>query len=314
MSDIKHSPLFSVGIPAWKSEYISEAIQSVLNQTFSDFELIIVNDASPYGVDKIVGTFNDGRIRYYENSINHGVEAMVDNWNKCLNYSSGKYFLLLGDDDRLEPDCLEVFAGLIEQYPDLDVFHCRANVINENSEIIGVTASWPEYESVYENIWHRVNNWRQQYVSDFLYKSEKLKSMGGYYRLPMGWACDDITAYMAMTDKGIAHTQKKVFSYRQTGITLSSSGDVFLKLEAVFGEKKWFEEFMAIQPENSDDIVIYNKIREFLPDYFRKKVAGSFALWASWSDFFRWSKLRSLGMGIKDVFIAFVLKCGYTVI
>lgn len=314
MADLNRSPFFSVGIPAWKSNYLTDAIQSVLNQSFSDFELIIVNDASPYGLDEIVGSFDDGRIRYYDNHKNFGAEAVVDNWNKCLSYSCGKYFLLLGDDDRLEPDCLEAFAELIKSYPDLDVYHCRANILNENSIITGYTASWPEYETVYNNIWHRINGWRQQYLSDFVYKTDKLKANGGYYKLPMGWTCDDITSYIAMSEKGIAHTEKRVFSYRQSDITMSSSGDVFLKLVAIAGEKKWLEDYLKNEPDNSDDLVLYRKIKEFLPDYSRKKIIGTLALWASWSDFFKFGRFSRLGISKKDIFIAILLKCKFAII
>lgn len=57
--------LVSIGIPAYKATYLKEAIDSVLNQTYTKFELIIVNDKSPENIEEIISTYNDKRIRYY---------------------------------------------------------------------------------------------------------------------------------------------------------------------------------------------------------------------------------------------------------
>lgn len=64
--------LVSIGIPAYKATYLKEAIDSVLNQTYTKFELIIVNDKSPENIEEIISTYNDKRIRYYKNEDNLG--------------------------------------------------------------------------------------------------------------------------------------------------------------------------------------------------------------------------------------------------
>ena len=61
---------FSITIPAYKRTYLQECIDSILGQTYTDFELIIVNDASPEDLDSIVNSFSDSRIRYYKNEKN----------------------------------------------------------------------------------------------------------------------------------------------------------------------------------------------------------------------------------------------------
>ena len=54
---------YSILIPAYKETFLKECIDSILNQTYSDFEIIIVNDNSPYKLDDIIHTYNDSRIR-----------------------------------------------------------------------------------------------------------------------------------------------------------------------------------------------------------------------------------------------------------
>ena len=98
---------FSIIVPAYKPQFLAECIESILAQTYSDWELIIVNDASPYDLDSIVKNYEDRRIRYYINEKNFGAVAMVNNWNHCLEYVTGEYVINMGDDDKLTPACLE---------------------------------------------------------------------------------------------------------------------------------------------------------------------------------------------------------------
>lgn len=98
------SPLLTIAIPTYRGgQVIGETIQSVLAQTLTDFELIIVDDNSPDSTESVVRAFDDPRIRYLKNPTNLGPEG---NWNRCLAEASGEYFKLLPHDDLLMPDCL----------------------------------------------------------------------------------------------------------------------------------------------------------------------------------------------------------------
>lgn len=308
------APFFSVGIPAWKSAFLGEAIASVLNQTFTDFELIVVNDASPDPVAGVVAGFSDQRLRYYANESNAGARNMVDNWNKCLSYARGGFFLLLGDDDVLEPDCLAEFASLIGRYPELNAFHCRSKIINERSEHIGYTDSRPEFETVYDAVWHRLKGYRVNYVSDFVYRREPLLAAGGYYKLPMGWASDDISCFELMMEAGLAHTQAAVFCYRQNGASMSNSGDVRLKLEAIAGEQRWLERFLERSPRTEAERVQHRNIAELLPGYIRRKRILTAALFASAGELLWPFGLLSAGLGGVEVVAALLMKVKHVLV
>jgi glycosyltransferase involved in cell wall biosynthesis len=262
---------FTIGIPAFKSVFIKDCISSILNQTYENFELIIINDASPYPIDEIISYFNDSRIKYFKNEKNTGANNVVNNWNKCLALAAGDYFVLMGDDDKLEPHYLYEFSLLIIKYPSLDVFHCRSKIINGESNVVELTPSWPDYETIYDNIWHRIKGFRMQYISDFIYKTDSLKENGGFYFLPLAWGSDDITAYRQMKKKGIAHTNRCLLNYRNSPVTISNSGNNSLKLLAIEEEKKWLDEFVNSQSPTGDDLVILQQIKKILPQYFLKK-------------------------------------------
>ena len=226
----------SILIPTYKACYLEEAIKSVLNQTYTNFELIIVNDASPENIQDCVNKFNDNRIKYYENTKNCGAINVVDNWNICLSNATGEFVMCMGDDDVLSENCLDEYIKLIAKYPNLNVYHARTEIINENSQFIRLTEARPEFESVYSLIWHRWRG-RSQYIGDFLYRTENLKLNGGFYKLPLAWGSDDLTAYIHARDKGIANTQNPIFKYRISSQTITNSGSITYKLKAIEEEK-----------------------------------------------------------------------------
>ncbi|HEY5587899.1 MAG TPA: glycosyltransferase family 2 protein [Candidatus Paceibacterota bacterium] len=264
---------FSIGIPVFKATFLKECIDSILEQTFVDYELIIVNDASPEDIDNIINSYSDSRIRYYKNERNFGAVNVVDNWNKCLSYALGEYFVLMGDDDKMCFDYLEEFNLLINKHPKLGVYHCRSMIIDKNSNFITLTETRPEIESVYENIWHRLQVGRLQFISDFVYRTESLKREGGFYKLPLAWASDDLSSYIAM-DKGIANTNKPVFMYRDHSHTISSSGNVHFKMKAIQLEREWLEKFLK---ENNPQTEVDKYIKQMITNsmnkhYIKKKI------------------------------------------
>lgn len=242
---------FSVTIPAFKDKFLKEAIDSILEQTYQNYEIVIVNDASPYDLDSIVGKYDDPRIRYFKNEKNCGAKNVVDNWNICLSHAIGDYLICMGDDDKLTSRCLQDFADLIEKYPNLELFHARSEIIDDNSNFIKKLELRPEWESVYSLIY----NPRESHLGDFLFKTETLRENGGFYKLPYGWQSDDITAFMAAASYGVANTQEIGFQYR--GNALSISHDLTCiedKIKAVNHAIKWRLAFVADKhPDDRED-------------------------------------------------------------
>lgn len=215
---------FSITIPAYKQKYLYEAIESCLAQTYKDFELIIVDDASPEDLKSVVDRFQDSRIRYYRNEKNCGALHVVDNWNICLGYAEGDYVICMGDDDRLLPNCLEEYSKLIDKYPDLDIYHGMTEIIDENGNVTNMQEARPEREGMYSMISGRLRNSRLQYIGDWLFKRTALEQLNGYVNMPMAWGSDDLTAYTIAKNKGVANTQMPVFQYRISSLTISNSG------------------------------------------------------------------------------------------
>jgi hypothetical protein len=119
----------SVCIPTYNhAQFIGAAIESVLKQTFQDFEIIVTDNASQDNTAEVVECYasHDPRIRYVRNPSNLG---MVGNWNLCLSLATGEYLQLLCSDDLLEPDCLAVLSGLFDQHPSAALASCARGII-----------------------------------------------------------------------------------------------------------------------------------------------------------------------------------------
>jgi len=263
---------FSIAIPTYKGKYLKECIESILNQTYTSYEIIIVNDASPEDIDTIVKQFTDNRIKYYKNTKNFGALNVVDNWNKCLEYSKGDFIICMGDDDKLLPNCLQVYVDLINKYPDLEIFHAWTEIIDENSNYKDIQAPRPERESTYSLIWNRWNGREKQYIGDFLFNTNRLKKEGGFYKLPLAWSSDDITATLISYPLGIANTQQITFQYRENRLTISSSSNYDSKLDAILLEKDWYQNFLKIPPQNEIDKKYWTSLNQMFDNYYSQKI------------------------------------------
>lgn len=121
---IKENPLVSVIVTTYnRKQYLGECLHSILNQTFTDFELIVVDNYSNYDFYSFIESFNDKRIRAYQNK-NYGIIAV--NRNYGIRKSRGKYIAFCDDDDLWKEEKLEKQIKIIENR---DVIAIGSNVI-----------------------------------------------------------------------------------------------------------------------------------------------------------------------------------------
>ncbi len=127
-------PQITIAMPVYNGEgYVHLAIQSVLDQTYSDFELLIVDNCSTDGTLEVVKAFSDPRIRLHVNSTNLG---MVGNWNRSVELATGEYIKFLSHDDLLNPTCLEeqISGFLQHKQENIGIVTCKKRVINQSGK------------------------------------------------------------------------------------------------------------------------------------------------------------------------------------
>lgn len=232
--------LVSIAIPAYKATYLKEAIESVLSQTYTNFELIIVNDKSPEDIDSIVQCFKDSRIRYYKNKINLGKKSIVHNWNKCLSYAKGEFFVLLCDDDVMKPQFLSTMLRYASKYKQCNVFRSRCIVVkNEISNTIKESPIWEEYQDEGEFINNKFRGIRQHTISEFLHRTSHIKTIK-YTPYPVGYYSDDASILKLVKNSGIVSTIETLIYFRKSNEHISGNYKYNIqKAQAALYYYKW---------------------------------------------------------------------------
>lgn len=228
---MENNPLVSIAIPAYKSEYLGEAIESVLSQTYKNIELHIVNDCSPQDIDSIVQLYiGDSRLHYHKNKRNIGGNDPVANWNKCLSYAKGAFFSLLCDDDIYEPTFIEEMLSLASKYSQCNVFRARVKIIGTDAKTIDYYPTSPEWETCVDYIWHKVSAYRMQTISEFMLRRNYIMdNYNGYTPTPKAWCADEISIFRFSESGGIASSPKILVGFRKSGINISTHDNKYVK-------------------------------------------------------------------------------------
>ena len=119
------TPLISLIMSVYNGEdYLEQAIDSVVNQTFKDWELIVINDCSTDGTCQILNKYAlaDSRVKVYTNEVNLRLPSSL---NKALELANGKYIGRMDADDICLPERLEKQYDFMEKNPDVDLSSCR---------------------------------------------------------------------------------------------------------------------------------------------------------------------------------------------
>lgn len=212
-------PCVSVLIPVYNAErYLEEAINSILNQTFSDFEVIVVNDGSTDASLSILDSFaqRDSRIHIISRPNTGIVGALNDGLKMC----SGKYIARMDADDLCRSDRFELQVKKMDSEPDLIALGSCAVAIDPDGEVLGdmpVPLMHDEIESQ-----HLRGN-ASIYHPAVMVRTEAIRQLGGY-RQP-AWPAEDLDLWLRLGELGhLANLSEQLFVWRRTldGIVASS--------------------------------------------------------------------------------------------
>jgi glycosyltransferase involved in cell wall biosynthesis len=125
---------FSIIIPTYNSKkWIEECIKSILCQTYTEYDIVILDSGSTDDTLDWIRSINNSRIRIYttKNRLN-----ISDNWNRIRSISRNEFFTILGHDDVLYPNYLQTINNLIEKFPEASLYQTHFNFIDAESQII----------------------------------------------------------------------------------------------------------------------------------------------------------------------------------
>lgn len=237
-------PLVTIAIPAYKRKWLDVAIRSAVSQDYKNIEVVIVDDDSPQQLYDVIEPFlKDNRVRYYKNEKNLGVQSIVLNWNRCLKYAKGEFFVLLCDDDIMSHDFVSSMLSLYRIYPECVVFHARKWNLGKDGKM-EESAQWPEYETGECFLKQKFLKQRHHTISEFLIKTSALRDCGGYVVFPAGFYSDNASIIQLAQKGGVVSSDKSLllFRYSDEHITGSTSPkNCWDKFLAALAYLKWVQ-------------------------------------------------------------------------
>ena len=144
------NPLVSFVVPCYKfAHLLPQCVNSILEQTYQNYEILIMDNCSPDNTPEVAASFNDPRVKHIRNDVNIG---HVRNFNKGITMASGKYVWLVSPDDWLRgPEVLDRYVDVMERNPEVGYVFCRAIEV-QGSEEVGI-ASWTNLGE-HDRIWN----------------------------------------------------------------------------------------------------------------------------------------------------------------
>lgn len=129
-----HQPLVSILIPTYnRADFLGYALDSALNQTYKNIEVIVHDDASTDDTPNLLKKYSDPRLRIIRTKTNHG---MLGGWNYIQHKAKGKYIKFLASDDLIAPTCVSELVQAAEAHPDAAIITCQRKFIDEKGRVM----------------------------------------------------------------------------------------------------------------------------------------------------------------------------------
>lgn len=132
------NPKISVCIPVFNgADFIKEAIDSVLQQDFNDYELLIIDNCSTDNTVEVIKAIDNSKIKLIQNTENIG---LIPNWNKALENAKGDYIKILPADDFIYPGCLKIQSEVLDAdiNEEISLVCGRRSIINDKGKVLFV--------------------------------------------------------------------------------------------------------------------------------------------------------------------------------
>ncbi len=207
-------PALSIIMPVYnvKTEYLRDSIISVLNQTFENYEFLIIDDGSTDNCIDITKAYSDKRIRIISNH-----HDFIDSLNKGLKSAMGKYIVRMDADDIMLYNRLQVQYDFMESHPEIDICGSWAETFGESQ---GIIRTYTEHKQIVSSM--LLYN---PMIHPSIMMRRKVWEVTGKNLYPYGYPCaEDYKLWTNLADKGFcfANIPEVLLKYRRSGEQVTS--------------------------------------------------------------------------------------------
>lgn len=212
MSTKNTEPMISVALPVLNGgSQLEIAVQSVVNQTWENWELLILDDGSTDGAIDTILSISDPRIKVVRDGQNRGLSARL---NEALLISKGQYFARMDHDDISHPDRFLHQVQFLDKHPEIDLLATQCITINERESITGTLPSAIEHEAIC------LHPWKGFYMPHPTWMGRTDWFRRHSYRVPAPYCCEDQDLLLRAHLSSRYHTlPERLLAYRVRSYT-----------------------------------------------------------------------------------------------
>jgi glycosyltransferase involved in cell wall biosynthesis len=239
--------LVTVGIPIYKRlSFLPNVLNSVSQQDYRDLEIIVSDNGMNSA--QLSTMIKEHYPRKFKLRQNAHIETMSTHFNQIINAASGKYFMLLCDDDEISPNYVSDLAALLEHNPQASIALSRQEIIDESGATLRrscdhlpplisgpdfIRAAWQTHQYKYEGF------------ATYLARTDQIKACGGYPEFCKGLSHDDALLLKLCIDNYVALSSRCAFRFR----IYESSHGATISIEDVKQATREFLRFLDCDPQ-----------------------------------------------------------------
>lgn len=250
--------LVTIVLPTYNgSRFLRDSIESVLNQTYQEWELIIVNDCSTDNTLEIAKEYEakDARIKVVTNQTNKKLPASL---NVGFSLAKGDYYTWTSDDNMYKPDAIEFMVNYLNNNIDVDLISCSFDYIDENGKFLKVFLDNRDRYQV--DLAHYCN-----IGACFMYRKEIANKVGGYNE--EAFCAEDYEYWCRIALEGnIKYSDENLYIYRKNPASLTATKSHITKKLSLNIRKKYAKKIM-----NKCKLSNWEKTKKFIQYYLHQK-------------------------------------------
>ena len=241
-------PKVTIVLPTYNgSKYLRESIESVIDQTYKDWELVIVDDCSTDETLKIAGDYSerDGRIVVIHNRINKKLPASL---NIGFEKARGEYFSWTSDDNIYEKDAIEKMVGYLDANQNIPMVRANMLMIGENAEVISESGEYGDLKMLVANC----------VGACFLYRKSVAQSVGQYDETL--FCVEDYDYWVRIMEQygTIGNIREFLYQYRWHPGSLSSTKRDYVQSQLNEMRKRHVEFYISkMQSDEKNTLLLY---------------------------------------------------------
>ncbi|HEV2329334.1 MAG TPA: glycosyltransferase family A protein, partial [Verrucomicrobiae bacterium] len=265
-------PTLAIVIPAYKSEFFRDVLESIASQTCRNFKVYVGDDASPEHIQDIARKFSSKlQIHYHRFPNNLGRVSLAEHWRRCIALSREPWICLFSDDDLMEERCVEAFYQELRATSGRhELYRFNTCSIDGTGRLISDNARHPQNESGADFLVSRLLGGRTSTAQELIFSRDAWEAVGGFPDFPLGWASDDAFIATLGSRKPIRLVPGPRLKWRLSGKNISTDNSIAMAIQKHQACRKfveWAADFLKKNPPTEGPLT-NGELAALLEDWF----------------------------------------------